>query len=299
VPVLLLDDDDVRARLDPGTAVRAVREALLAAHSGLLYAPPRVTADLGGGSLVFTAGRMEPAGVFGFRAYDTLVGAEQLVAVWGLDDGRLRALVRGDELGARRTGAIGAVAVDAAARPGGIRLGLVGAGTQAWAQLWAVRAVRQVTSATVAARRPERAAAFAERAAAELGLEVRPVADVQDAVRGQDVVIVATNSATPVIDADWIGAGTHVTTLGPKAVSRHEVPAALAERADVILTDSPAQLAAYPEPHLFAGEPVVGLGAVLAGAVAGRTSPEQITVFCSVGLAGTEVAVAAALCGRP
>ena len=295
VPVLLLDDDDVRARLDPGTAVRAVREALLAAHSGLLHAPPRTMADLGGGNLVFTAGLVEPAGVFGFRAYDTLVGAEQLVAVWGLDDGRLRALVCGDELGARRTGAIGAVAVDAAAGPGPIRLGLVGAGTQAWTQLWAVRAVRQVTSVTVAARRTERSAAFAERAAAELGLVVRAVTDARDAVRDQDVVIVATNSATPVFEADWIAPGTHVTTLGPKSISRHEVPAALAERADVILTDSPAQLAAYPEPHLFAGEPVVSLGAVLAGAAAGRTGPGQITVFCSVGLAGTEVALAAAL----
>lgn len=297
MPVLLLDDDDVRARLDPGTAVRAVREALLAAHSGQLHSPPRVAADLGGGNLVFTAGLMEPAGVFGFRAYDTLVGAEQLVAVWGRDDGRLRVLVYGDELGARRTGAIGAVAVDAAARSGAIRLGLVGAGTQAWTQLWAVRAVRPVTSVTVAARRPERAAAFAERAAAKLGLTARAVTAVQDAVRDQDVVIVATNSAVPVLEADWIAPGTHVTTLGPKSVTRHEVPAALAERADVILTDSPAQLAAYPESHLFAREPVVDLGAVLAGAVAGRTSPEQITVFCSVGLAGTEVAVAAAMCG--
>ena len=299
MPVLVLDDGDVRARLDPGTAVEAVREALLAAHSGLLHAPPRVTVDLGGGKLVFTAGLMESAGVFGFRVYDTLVGGEQLVAVWGQDDGRLRALVSGDELGARRTGAIGAVAVDAAARSGAIRLGLVGAGTQAWTQLWAVRAVRSVTSVTVAARRPERAAAFAERAAAELGLTVRAVTDVRDAVRDQDVVIVATNSATPVFEADWIAPGTHVSTLGPKSVSRHEVPAALAERADVILTDSPAQLAAYPEPHLFAGELVVDLGAVLAGAAAGRTSPEQITVFCSVGLAGTEVAVAAAMCASP
>ena len=203
----------------------------------------------------------------------------------------------GDELGARRTGALGAVAVDAAARSGAIRLGLVGAGTQAWTQLWAVRTVRPVTSVMIAARRPERAAAFAERAAAELGLTARAVTDVWDAVRDQDVVIVATNSATPVFEADWIAPGTHVTTLGPKAAARHEVPAALAERADVIFTDSPAQLVAYPEPHLFADEPVVGLGAVLAGAAAGRTSPEQITVFCSVGLAGTEVAVAAALCG--
>jgi ornithine cyclodeaminase len=109
---LLLDDDDVRAHLDPDTAVGAVRAALLAAHEGTLHAPPMVRTGLGDGDLVITAGRMDPIGVFGFRAYDTFVGAEQLVAVWGREDGRLWVLVHGDELGARRTGAIGAVAVD-------------------------------------------------------------------------------------------------------------------------------------------------------------------------------------------
>lgn len=154
--VRLLNDDDVRAHLDAPTAVQAVRSALMAAHEGALHAPPRVHADLGHGHLVFTAGHLRTEKLFGFRAYDTLVGAEQLVAVWGSDDGRLRTVVRGDELGARRTGAIGAVAVDAAANPGPIRLGLVGAGTQAWTQLWAICAVRQVREASVTARRPER-----------------------------------------------------------------------------------------------------------------------------------------------
>jgi alanine dehydrogenase len=296
--VLVLNDDDVRARLDPATAVGAVRAALLAAYTGGLHAPPRVHADLGDGDLVFTAGRMDAPAVFGFRAYDTVVGGEQLVAVWGSGDGRLRAVVCGEELGARRTGAIGAVAADLAARPGPVRLGLVGAGTQAWTQLWAIRAVRDLAAVTVAARHPERAAAFARRAGDELGVAISPAGSAEDAVRDQDVVVVATNSATPVLQAGWIAPGTHVTTLGPKTVSRHEVPADLAERAWLILTDSAAQLAAYPEPHVFAGRPVTELGAVLAGAAPARTSGEQITVFCSVGLAGTEVAVAAALCER-
>lgn len=174
MPVLLLNDDDVRARLDAPTAVRAVRSALPAAHEGGLHAPPRVHADLGDGDLVFTAGHLRTEKLFGFRAYDTLVGAEQLVAVWGTEDGRLRAVVHGDELGPRRTGAIGAVAVDAAARPGPIRLGLVGTGTQAWTQLWAIRSVRQVDEVTVASRRPERAEAFARRAADELGARHAP-----------------------------------------------------------------------------------------------------------------------------
>jgi alanine dehydrogenase len=298
VAPLLLNDHDVRAYLDPATAVDAVRAALLASYRGALHAPPRVRADLGDGDLVFTAGQLDSLGVFGFRAYDTFADQEQLVAVWGREDGRLQVLVYGNELGARRTGAIGAVAVDLAARPGPIRLGLAGSGTQAWTQLWAITAVREIAKVTVTARHPEHAAAFAERAASELGVVASPAATVEETVRDRDVVIVATNSGVPVLEAGWISPGTHVSTVGPKTVSRHEVPAALGERAGAILTDSAAQLAAYPEPHLFAGQPVSDLGAVIAGAATARSSPEQITVFCSVGLAGTEVAVAAALGDR-
>ncbi|MFI0850355.1 ornithine cyclodeaminase family protein [Streptomyces sp. NPDC021098] len=295
MPVLLLNDDDVRTHLDAPTAIRVVRDALIAAHEGVLHAPPRVHADLGDGHLVFTAGHLRTEKLFGFRAYDTLVGAEQLVALWSCDGGQLRAVVHGDELGARRTGAIGAVAVDTAANPGPIRLGLVGAGAHAWTQLWAIRAVRHVKEATVAARRPERAEVFAQRAAEELGVRVRAVPTAEEAVRDHDVVVIATNSTAPVLDADWIAPGTHVTTLGPKTVSRHEVPAALADRAGALLTDSLAQAAGYSEPHVLPADRMVDLGAVLAGATTGRTSPDQITIFCSVGLAGTEVAVAAAL----
>lgn len=291
----LFNDDDVRAQLNAGTAVRAVRTAVLARYEGSMQAPPRVGADLGDGHLVFTAGHLREQEVFGFRAYDTLVGGEQLVAVWSARDGELLALVHGAELGARRTGAIGAVAVDVAARPDPVRVGIVGAGTQAWMQLWAMRAVREVEEVVVAARRPERAEAFAHRATNELGVKTRATESVEDAVRDRDVVIVATNSAVPVMDADWIAPGTHVTTLGPKTASRHEVPAALAHRASAVLTDSLAQAASYPEPHVFATDSMVDLGAVLAGTVTARTDPDQITVFCSVGLAGTEVALAAVL----
>ncbi|MGG2460996.1 ornithine cyclodeaminase family protein [Streptomyces sp. RGM 3693] len=294
--VLLLDDDDVRAHLDAPTAVRAVRAALLAAHHGELEAPPRVRAGLGDGDLVITAGHLRSRRLFGFRSYDTLVGAEQLVAVWSTADGRLQAVVHGAELGPRRTGAIGAVAVDAAVRPGPVRTGLVGAGPQAWAQLWALCAVREVTEVVVVARHHERAAAFARRAAGGLGVAARAVTAVEDAVRDRDVVIVATGSATPVLDADWLAPGTHLTTLGPKSAARHEVPAPLADRARTVLTDSLSQSAGSPEPPLFPTDRLVSLGAVLAGAAPARTGPDDLTVFSSVGLAGTEVAVAAALC---
>lgn len=73
------------------------------------------------------------------------------------------ALVHCFELGARRTGAIGAGANDVAARPAPCCVGIVGAGAaaQAWAQLWAMRAVREVEEVVVAARRLEHADDFA------------------------------------------------------------------------------------------------------------------------------------------
>ena len=295
MPPRLFDDEDVRRRLDAATAVRAVRAALLAHQAGELAAPARLHAALGGGSLVFTAGRLRERGLFGFRAYDTFAGAEQLVALWDAGSGKVVALVHGHELGPRRTGAIGAVAADAAANPGPVRVGLVGAGVQALTQLWALVAVRPVTEVVVTARRRERVEAFAERARRELGLRVRVTDSAEEAVRDRDVVIAATNSATPVLDASWISPGTHVTTLGPKTVSRHEVPAGLARRAGAVLTDSLAQSRGQDEESVFAHLPTTELGAVVAGAAAARTDSRGITLFSSVGLAGTEVAVAAAL----
>jgi len=83
-----------------------------------------------------------------------------------------------------------------------------------------------------------------------------------------------------------------VTTLGPKQVGRAEFGPDLVARADVAVTDSVAQTSAYDPPFILAGTPqhdrLTSLGAVLAGDAAGRTSPDQTVIFCSVGLAGTE-----------
>ncbi|MEU3710331.1 ornithine cyclodeaminase family protein [Streptomyces catenulae] len=295
---VLLGDAEVRELLDAPCAVRAVRRALLEHHAGGLAAPPRLRAKLGEQELVFTAGQLAGAGLHGFRAYGT-GGGDQLVAVWDTASGALLAAVHGAELGPRRTGAIGAVAVEALARPDAVRCGLIGTGPQAWTQLWALAAgpLRPET-VTVCGRRRERAERFAARVEAELGLPVRVAREVREAVAGQDVVIVATNSPRPVLEAEWVAPGTHLSTLGPKSPAHHEIPPELAARAAVIVTDSPAQAGAYGTGHLLGPAPLTALGAVLAGSAPGRTDAEAITLFSSVGLAGTEVAVAAELVRR-
>src|SRR5262245_4319808 len=115
---------------------------MLAHHGGGLYAPARLRADLGDGELVFTAGRLARTG-YGFRVYDTrpTPDSDQLVVVFDDETGRVRGVAGGAWLGAARTGAIGAVAVDVLADPAAGSLGLVGTGSQAWSQLWAIRTV--------------------------------------------------------------------------------------------------------------------------------------------------------------
>jgi alanine dehydrogenase len=298
--MLVLDDGDTRRLLDPATAVAAVRESLAGHQTGRLFAPPRLLADLGGGDLLFTAGRLEGTG-YGFRAYDTMPTTEsdQITVVYDESSGRLAGAVTGEFLGAARTGAIGAVAVDVLARPDASVLALIGSGSQAWTQAWAIRAVRRLREVRVYSPDAGHREKFAQRAADDLGLPAIAVADQALALAGADIVVLATNSRTPVIDPGWVaGAGVHVTTLGPKLAGAHECPVEVAERADVILTDSPAQLGAYRQPFFLdaATQQRIGaLGAAAAGEGERRTSPDQVTLFCSVGLAGTDVAVAAAL----
>jgi alanine dehydrogenase len=286
----LLSDDDVRARLTPQLAVAGARDALVDAHRGRLAAPPRARVELGERALVFTAGALAD-GAAGFRVYQTGVDdADQAVLVWNADGG-LAGCIVGMELGAARTGALGAAAVEALARSDAEVVGVVGSGRQAWTQLWAATAVRRIAEVRVFSPTEAHRERFAQRARAELGLDAAAVTGPREAVGGADVVILATRSETPVIEAGWVASGAHVNTVGPKAAGACETPPGLADAAAVVVSDSPAQAAAYGAPF-FTPRELTHLGAVIAGDAPGRAGDSDITLYASTGLAGSEVVIA-------
>lgn len=289
----VLFDDDVRNRLDAADALRAARRAVVDAYEGVLMAPARLHADFGENGLVFTAGGYAD-GPLGFRVYGLWPGdSDQVVLVWQ-GDGRLRGCVIGSELGARRTGALGGVAVAALARANATRIGIIGSGVQAWTQLWAISAIRRLTSVRIFSPTRENRQTFAERAEAELDLHAVPCSTPEEAVADADLVVLATRSEQPVVEVDWIGPGTHVNTIGPKLASAHETPSELVEIADAFVSDAPDQADAYGTPF-FTRRALTHLGAVVAGDHPGRTSGNDITLYCSTGLAGSEVVLAETL----
>ncbi len=302
---LVLTDEDVERLADMRLVIPAVEQAMRARADGTLVAPPRHQVSFPGhGALTFTIGGVTSApGYAGFRVYDTFAAGHgsnnQIVALWNLESGQLEAVVLGNRLGAIRTGAIGGVAVKTLARPEARVAALVGTGRQAETQIAALTAARKLDVVRVFSRSEERRTAFAARQGKRLGVPVVAAPSAEAAVADADIVVLATVSTEPVIRADWLRPGVHVTTVGPKGRSGHELGLDVAERADVIATDSPDQVAAYADPFFLADTPAMArmkdLSDIVAGREPGRPNEDAITLFCSVGLAGTEVAAAAAL----
>ncbi len=268
----ILHDEDVVARLSAADAVAWMGEAVDAHHRGELVAPPRVHTDFGDGRLVFTTGRLRGSW-FGYRSYDSFPTepGTQLVVVQDEPSGMLRAAAIGNELGRRRVGAIGGVAAAALAPPQASVAAVIGTGAQAYTQIWALAAVRDLREVRVYGRDPDRRARFVERITPLVGGAVRSAVDARSACQGAEIVVLATSSPTPVIEVAWVNRGAYVTTLGPKQQGRAEFGLDLAEAALLMVTDSVDQIGAYDPPNVLAATAherrLVSLGALRAGEV--------------------------------
>lgn len=299
---LLLGDGMLGRVLPMGGAVAVMERALAASAAGTLASPPRLSAPLAGGELVFTAGASAPDGVAGFRAYlaPEPHAADQVTVAWDAAGGRVLAVYVGRELGEWRTGALGGAAIGRMAAPGAASLAVIGTGRQAWTQALAALAVRPLVRVRVYSRRPDARRAFAARLAAATGAAVRAAASAEEAVADADVVVTATDSGQPVLRAEWIRPGTHLNHVGPKRAGHCELPLALYGRAGRVATDAPAQLRALGAASALSGHPVHARVAALAALPAGAPDrrADEITVYHSLGLAGTEVLLAHHLADR-
>lgn len=296
----ILSDEDVRSALSMPEAVELIEGALKEKAQGGLVTPRASMWPTTVGRSSFTAGGHAGPGVIGFRVYETFPGPlrhEQFVTVFDSVTGDLRGLVFGELLGAMRTGAIGGVAVKYGAREDARTVGIIGSGMQARTQLMAIAAVRPITSAKVHSRSQEKRVAFAQEMTGSLGLPVLAIATAEEAVAGADIVVTATRSTAPLFPAALIEEGMHINALGPKFAKAHELDPAVADRAAAVYTDSLEQLRGYPTPFFISEDSheIGDLAAHVARGTPVRRSTSDITLFCSVGLSGTEVVLADAV----
>ncbi|MDR5708285.1 MAG: ornithine cyclodeaminase family protein [Armatimonadota bacterium] len=303
----ILSGEELRRAVSMREAIAAVGEAFVALWEGRVHAPPRIHLSTPSGVALYMPGFAEGIGL-GVKAVavypeNPRLGLPTLHAAVLLQDGstgRPLALLEGSTLTALRTGAATGVATDLLARPQPSVVGLIGAGVQARTQLEAVCAVREVTQVRVYARTPEHREAFVAWARAQpwiRGASVFPAPSAELAVRGADIVITATTSATPVLRAEDVAWGSHLNAIGAFTPAAREIPPELVARSRVFVESLEAARAEAGDLILAAEETkldwstVTELGAVAAGARPGRTTPDEVTLFKSVGHAVQDLAV--------
>jgi ectoine utilization protein EutC len=198
-----------------------------------------------------------------------------------------------------RTAAAGAVAAKWLARQDARIAGIIGAGVQARLQLEALKLVRPIERALVWARDADKARAFAATAGPELGLEIAVARSPEDLVRQSDIVVTTTPSTEPLIEADWLQPGQHLTAMGSDAEHKNELAPGVITRADRYVCDRQSQCALLGELHhaVLAGAVpsdarFAELGQVIAGQEPGRTSERQITICDLTGTGAQDTAIA-------
>lgn len=182
-----------------------------------------------------------------------------------------------------RTAAVSAVATDLLAPREAAVLAILGSGVQAGSHLEALRVVRQFREVRIWS--PRNAARFAEEHRLILS------ASAEEAVRGADVVVVATSATTPILKGDWLSAGMHINAVGATRPNWRELDDEVLVRAKLFVESREAASKESGD-VIAAGKISAELGEVVAGSKPGRQSDDEITLYKSVGVAVEDIVAA-------
>jgi ornithine cyclodeaminase len=312
--MLLLNQHEVESLLDLDRLVEALGPAMVELSAGRVSMPPRGVAQVRewGGLLAAMPAFLgstqiletKLVSVFPQNAARGLPSHQALILVFDAHTGSPRAMMDGTAITATRTAAGSALATKLLARPQARILAIVGTGVQARAHAKAIPRVRPIKELRVVGRNRARALALAEEIARGLGIPTEAFELGQEAYAGVDIVCATTHSAEPVLKGQWLEPGMHINSVGLNP-NGPELDGVAVKRALVVVETRAAALAPLPsgstdlrwairdgligEEHIHAE-----IGELISGARPGRTSPDQITLYKSVGVA-VQDAVAAHL----
>jgi ornithine cyclodeaminase/alanine dehydrogenase-like protein (mu-crystallin family) len=302
--ILVLNQEEVEQLLDMQGCIDAMAEALASLARGEVHVPLRAVvrppgedtfiglmpAHRGGGAPLYS---LKTVCVFPDNPKRGLDAHQGTVTLFDGETGQTGAVLNASAITAIRTAAVSAVATRLLAREDARELGILGAGVQARSHLEAMRLVRDFDRVRIFSP----TAAHAEALAREAGAEA--VGSAEEAVRGADVVVTATSSVEPVLRREWLEPGAHVNVVGGRPPTMRELDVAtVADSSFYVDRRESAENEAYDyrdalEAGAIGPDHIRGeIGEVLIGAAPGRSSPEELTVFRSLGLAVEDLAAA-------
>ena len=295
-----LTESDVDRLADMDLALRTVEASFERQGHGTSANVGRRRAPTAHGALQLMGAADPELGAMGAKLYPSIPGGRIsfVVILFDANSGALSAVIEAGRLSGLRTGAASGVSVKYLAPPEVGSIGIIGTGRQARTQLEAVCAMRPSARVRVFSRDPANVQQFVAEVTSKLNVELEPAATPEAAVRGAQVVITATNAADPVIESEWIEPGAHVVAMGTNHPQHRELDSAAVARADRVFVDDLegakiecGDLIGAVEDGAFQWGQAVELGQVVAGRAPGRTSPDEITLFESQGIALWDIAL--------
>jgi ornithine cyclodeaminase len=290
--LLVLNEHEVTELLDYPSCIAAMEDALAALARGEVHNPlrqairaPGASGLLGlmpawrGGETPYYA--LKEVCVFPEnpkRGLDTHLGA---VILHSGETGEPLAIMNAAAITAIRTAAVSAVATKLLAREDASVLAILGGGVQAKSHRAAIPLVRAIREIRMCGRND----------------------NAEEAVRGADIIVTATNAREPILRREWLSPGVHINAVGSSIAAARELDGAtvaaaslFVDRRESTVNESGDYLFARIEGSISGPEHIrAELGEILTGSAKGRASNDEITLFKSLGLAVEDLASAALL----
>lgn len=285
---MILNEEQVRAVLKMEDVIPLMEKALSEFAAGHVTQPVRSVMEITkhGGFLGLMPALSDSLGVklvtfYPPNAEKGLHTHHATIVLFKPETGEPLAIMDGRLITEVRTAASSAAATKALARDDAKVLAILGAGVQARSHLEAMKLVRDFTEVRIWSRSFEKAAA--------LGPAVRTS---EEAVRGADVICTVTGATEPVLLGAWLSPGAHINAVGACRPNSRELDETAVSRARLFVDSRAAARVEAGDVILNNGTILGEIGEVISGAAPGRTAPDQITLFKSLGLAVEDVATA-------
>ena len=312
--MLILSRNEVERLLNLDKLVDALATAMAELSAGRVSMPPRIGAFVPEhGGVLATMPAYVPSSktlstklvtVFPGNVAKGLESHQAMIAVFDSETGLTQAVMDGAHITAVRTAAGSALATKLLARKDSSVLAVIGTGVQARAHARAITRVRTIREIRVVGRSLEKANALAKEISGESGIQSSGSDSAEKAAKGADIICATTHSAEPVVLGRWLEPGMHVNSVGFNIAGREVDAEAIAksllvvESREVVLAPPPVGANeigwAIRDGAITADHIHAEIGELVVGNKPGRTSPEQVTLYKSVGIA-LQDAVAARL----